>query len=43
MTRAEKFKRLACEVEADENEAAFEDRLPGIAKRKPKREKALDG
>ena len=37
-----KFKDLAREVEADENESAFEDRLRRIAKQKPKQEEAPD-
>ncbi len=41
-SQAEKFKNLAREVEADENESAFDDRLRKIAKRKPKQEKAPD-
>lgn len=38
----DKFKRLAREVEADEDEASFDKRLRRIAKTKPKEEKAPD-
>lgn len=41
-SQAEKFKRIAREVEADEDESAFDERLRRIAKQKPKQEKAPD-
>lgn len=34
-TQSEKFKRLAREVEADEDETAFDDKLRRIARQKP--------
>ncbi len=37
-TQADKFKRLAREVEADEDEAAFDEKLKRLAKAKPKKE-----
>ena len=37
--QSDKFKDLAREVEADEDEAAFDERLRRLAKQKPKDEK----
>lgn len=37
-TQAQKFKRLAREVEADEDEAAFDEKLKRLAKAKSKKE-----
>ena len=42
MTQAEKFKRLAREIEADEDEAAFKERLKRLAKAKAQPEKKPD-
>ena len=39
-SQAEKFMRLAREIGADEDEAAFRDRLRRIAKAKPKEKEA---
>jgi hypothetical protein len=36
-SQSEKFKRLAREIEADEDEAAFEERLKRLAKAKPEK------
>lgn len=41
-TQAEKFERLAHEVEADEDEGAFEDKLKRLAQQKPKDKDAGD-
>lgn len=38
-SQQERFKKTARELEADEDEAAFEERLKQLAKKKPKEEK----
>ena len=37
-SQSEKFKELAREIEADEDETAFDDKLKRLAKAKPKKE-----
>lgn len=41
-SQLEKFKKAAREAEADEDEAAFEDKLKRIVKQKPKKENPAD-
>ena len=41
-SQAEKFKKLAREIEADEDEKAFRAKLKKLAKRKPKKEDERD-
>ena len=40
--QAEKFKRLAREIGADEDEAAFKERLKRLGKAKPKKDEPTD-
>lgn len=40
--QSDKFKEAARELECDEDEKAWEDRLRRIAKRKPEKEKPAD-
>jgi hypothetical protein len=42
-TQSEKFKELAREVEADEDEARWDERLTKVARHKPAPEKPEEG